>query len=416
MSNEFLTPRPLDVYSDDAISHFYFLEDYFGTDEIEHRLEQVNRAIQIESGVYRRLWLLPNSQFWLGIQEARKLIRKRTFPNIIPPQFERPIEIAAKLRILRKSMSSRVWCDFRKSILGSDYLSPIFFEIDTAANFWQMGYDIEWCKPSEEQKSQIPEFVIISGNRRIEIECKLKKVDTGRKVVRSSFYKLVDIIAKPLSDRRYTGKVKIVVPNRMPTNIEWQNRVSSSVEKLLASADSRLCLEDGTEITLDVHELSDLVIPAEKIIAEAQMTKYPYSYLAVFAKEYGKALTNPLIFELRSQVDDSFLFKVFKEVKKANRKFTGKNAALICCFVPEIDSFAGLEQDSALFRMTKTFFHKHAKPNVLAVVYSSDAIRTKTSIAVSKSSPAIKLDNPFYDERYGPRINVSLNIKQTNPV
>jgi len=406
VSDEFLTPRPLDVYRDDALSHFYFLEDYFGTDEIEHRLEQVNRAIQIESGVYRRLWLLPNSQFWLGIQEARKLIRKRAFPNIIPPQFERPIEIAAKLRILRNSMSPRVWCDLRTNILGADYLSPIFLEIDTAANFWQKGYDIEWCEPSKEKNSQIPEFVIISGNRRIEIECKLKKTDTGRKIIRSRFYKLVDKVAKPLSDKRYTGKVKIVVPNQMPINIEWQNRVSSSVDKLLASADSQMCLEDGTEITLDVHKLGDLVIPAEKIIAEAQMTKYPYSYLAVFAKEYGKVLIDPLVFELRSQVDDSFLFKVFKELKQANRQFTGKNAALICCFVPEIDSFAGLEQDSALFRMTATFFHKHARSNVFAVIYSSDAIRKTTSIDVTKSSPAIKIDNPYYDERFGPRINV----------
>jgi len=416
VSNEFLTPRPLDVYSDDAISHFYFLEDYFGTEEIEDRIEQINRAIQIESGVYLRYWLLPNSHFWLGIQEARKLIRKRTFPNIIPPQFERPIEIAAKLRILRKSMSSRVWCDFKKNILGSDYLSPLFFELDTAANFWQMGYDIKWCEPSEEQKSQIPEFVIISGNRRIEIECKLKKVDTGRKIVRSSFYKLVDKIAKPLSDRRYTGKVKIVVPNRMPTNMEWQNRVSSSVDKLLASVDSRMCLEDDTEITLEVHGLGDIVVPAENTIAKAQKTKHPYSYLAVFAKEYGKVLTNPLIFELKSQVDDHFLLNVFDELKEANHKFSGKNAALICCFVPEIDSFAGLDQNSALFRMTATFFHKHARPNVLAVVYSSDAIRTKTSIDVSKSSPVIKIDNPYYDERYGPRINISLNKKHTNPV
>lgn len=406
MLNEFLTPRSLDVYSDDAISHFHFLEDYFGTDEIEHGLEQVNSAIQIERGVYLRYWLLPNSQFWLGIQEARKLIRKRTFPNIIPHHFERPIEIAAKLRILRKSMSSLLWVDFRSRILGSDYPSPIFFEIDTAAHFWQKGYDIEWCEPSEEQNSRIPEFVLISGNRRIEIECKLKRADAGRKIIRSRFYKLVDKIAKPLSDRRYTGKVKIVVPNRMPTNIEWQNQVSSSVEKLLASADSRLCLEDGTEIILDVHKLGDIVVPAENIIAEAQMTKHPYSFLAIFAREYGKALTNPLICELKSQIDDRFLINVFDELRKANRQFTGKNAALICCFVPEIDSFAGLEHDSALFRMTAAFFHKHAKPNVFAVSYSSDAIRTETSIDVSKSSPAIKLDNPYYDERFGSRINV----------
>jgi hypothetical protein len=56
--------------------------------------------------------------------------------------------------------------------------------------------------------------------------------------------------------------------------------------------------------------------------------------------------------------------------------------------------------------MTATFFHKHARSNVFAVIYSSDAIRKTTSIDVTKSSPAIKIDNPYYDERFGPRINV----------
>jgi len=406
MSGKFLTPRFLDVYSGDAINYFYFLENYFGADEIEHRLEQVNRAIRTESGVYLRYWLLPNSQFWMGIQKARKFIQSGTFPNTIPPQFERPIEIAAKLQVLRRSMSSRIWNDFRKRILGSDYLSPIFFEIDTAAHFWQQGYDIEWYEPASERNSQIPEFAIISGNRRIEIECKLKSADAGRKIARPRFYKLVDRVASPLSDRGYTGKIKIVVPNRMPTNSEWQNQVSSSVEKLLDSASSQFFLEDGTEITLDVHKLGDIVVPAAKTIAEAQMTKHPYSYLAIFAKEYGETLINPVIFELKSRTDDHFLANVFKELKKANRQFTGKNAALICCFVPEVDSFVGLEKDSALFRMTATFFYKHAKPNVLAVVYSSDAIRTETGIVVSKSSPAIKLDNPYYDEQFGSSISI----------
>jgi hypothetical protein len=111
-----------------------------------------------------------------------------------------------------------------------------------------------------------------------------------------------------------------------------------------------------------------------------------------------------LVFELKSKSDDHVVKDIFNNLKDANRQFTGDNASMIFCFVPEIDSFAGLEQDSALIRMTATFFEKHAKSTVSAVSYSSDSIRTVTPIDVSKSSPAIRIDNPYYDEKFGPRI------------
>jgi hypothetical protein len=168
-----------------------------------------------------------------------------------------------------------------------------------------------------------------------------------------------------------------------------------------------LQLDDETLITIDLHRLGGIVVPAKKVITEAQAAKHPYSYLAVFAKEYGNALTNPLVFELKSQSDDHFLRDVFVNLKDANRQFTGKNSAIICCFVPEVDSFAGLQQESALFRMTASFFQNHARSYVFAVSYSSDPIRTQTNFDVSQSSPAIRLDNPFYDdEKYGSRIRV----------
>jgi len=398
----------MDVYISDIPHYIEFLVDYLGEGEVTDRLEQVHRAIQTESGAYLHYWLLPNSNFWLGLQEARRFNLRELTSDKMPRSIERPVEIAAKLYRLQNSMSQDVWDDFRSKILHADYLSPILFEIDTAAHFWQMGYDIEWFEPTGKSNSRIPEFAITSRNiRKVEVECKSKRADAGRKILRPAFYRFVDSVATPLSAEGYTGKVQIIVPDRMSTKDAWKKQVANAIIQLLQCTKEQLSLDDGTDITIDLHKLREIVIPAKKVITEAQAAKHPYSYLAVFAREYGKELTNPLVFELKSRNDDRFLQDVFDNLRDANRQFTGENAALICCFVPEVDSFAGLQQESALFRMTASFFKNHAKPYVFAVSYSSDPIRAQTYFDVTQSSPAIRLDNPFYDYvKFGSTIRV----------
>ena len=324
------TSRSLNVYISDVPLYIEFLVEYLGFEEVTNRLEQVNRAIQTESGTYLHYWLLPNSIFWLGLQEAIRFMSRKPLLDKMPPSIERTVEIAAKLNILQKSMTQQVWNDLRAKILRSDYLSPIFFEIDTAAHFWQMGYDIEWSEPIVKPNSRIPEFSLTSREtKRVEVECKSKRADAGRKILRSAFYKLVDSLAPSLSAEGYTGKVLIVVPDRMPTKDTWKKQVFNTLNQSLLSTNEQLSLDDGTLITVDLYRLKGIVIPAKKVFTEAQAAKHPYSYLAVYAREYGNELTNPLVFEMKSQSDDRFLQDVFDNLKDANRQFTGNNAALV---------------------------------------------------------------------------------------
>lgn len=406
MSHPFtLTPRSIVVNIPDIPRYMEFLEEYLGVEEVNQRLKKINRAIKIESGTYLHYWLLPNSIFWLGLEEARQLSANKTRYNKRPQSLERTIEIAAKLQALDYSMSPRVRNDLRARILNNEDLSPIFFEIDTAAHFWQLGYDVEWAEPVDKPRSRIPEFTLTNGKNKVEVECKSKQADAGRKISRPNFYRLVDEIAAPLSAAGYTGKVRIIVRDRMPIKDSWKKQVDKAIGQLLSSKTLQIQLGDGTDITIDLHKLGGITIPAENIIAEAQKNKYPYSYLAIFAKEYSKSSVNPLIFELKSQTNDHFLQGIFENLKDANHQFTGDNASIICCFVPEVDSFAGLQQDSELFNMTKVFFKKHAKPFLLAVSYSSNSITTPSFVDIIKSSPAIRIDNPDYDEKFGPRIS-----------
>jgi HJR/Mrr/RecB family endonuclease len=399
------TPRSNDIYTSDIPYYIGFLENYLGVEEVSRRLQQIDKAIKTERGVYLNYWLLPNSSFWIGIREARQVnFSKHISLDTLSESLERTLEIAAKLKILDQAMSPRVKTDLRTRILKADYLTPIFFEIDMAAHFWQLGYEIKWSEPVDEQGKRIPEFTLSNGNQKIEIECKSKRADAGRKIIRPYFYKLVDEIAAPLSTAGYTGEVSIVVPDRMPIKNSWRKQVASAIDQLKTSTNTQMHLDDGTEITINLHNLGGIVIPAENVFTEAQKNKHPYSQLAIFAQEYDKTLSNPLIFELRSQTEDRFLQDIFENLQDANHQFTRNHPSMICCFVPEVDSFDGLQQDSALLGMTATFFNKHAGPNVFAVSYSSDAIRKATRIDVSKSSPAIRFDNPLYDEKFGARI------------
>jgi hypothetical protein len=398
MSTKTLIPRTISVCTSEIPRYINFLEEYIGKAEVINRLEQITRIIQIENGAYLHYWLLPNLAFWIGLHETRQQVKT------ISSSLEKTVEIAAKLQALYYSMPNRVIDDFRARILKADYLSPIFFEIDVAAHFWQLGYEIEWAEPAKEPGVHIPEFTITDGDNKIEIECKSKRADAGRKILRPNFYKLVDEIASPISMSGYTGRIDIVVPDRMPVNVEWKKQVSIAINQLLSASVKQTKLSDGTEVKINIHKVGRIVIPANKVAAEAQRKKYPYSHLAIFTKKYGKALMNPLIFELRSQSNDRILENIFDNLKYANHQFTGDNPSMICCFVPEIDSFSGLEQDSDLIRMTATFFERHANPAVFAVAYSSDPVRIVTPMEITKLSPAIRIDNPFYDEKLGPRI------------
>jgi type I restriction enzyme S subunit len=50
-----LVPRPLDVHDYDAIEHIQFLENYLGTEEIEHQLDQgLMRAERLRQSILKQ--------------------------------------------------------------------------------------------------------------------------------------------------------------------------------------------------------------------------------------------------------------------------------------------------------------------------------------------------------------------------
>lgn len=402
--------RSIQIFDTVAKEYFEYLEEFLGDKAVANRIQRVERAIQYEKNqvVYLRYWLLPNASFWLGIKEARDYISKgKAFAGNISANMMQPIELAAKLRILESSMSEIVKREFRARIINGDYLAPVLYEINTAAHFWQLGYNIQWFDPPVTPGERVPEFMAVSEENQFEVECKSRRSDAGRRVLRPTFYRLVDSVAGPLTSEGFIGKILITLPGRLPTSNQWRDSLAEIVQDSIRNQSKDTYLDDGTYIQLDVHNVGDVVVPKSSIALDVQSIRTPYSNIAVFAKQYGQSLTNPLIVKVESQSKDEFLVGILQELRNANHQFTGQHSALICCFVAEIESFEGLGANSALANMTTfTFFANHANPFVFAVSYTSDSISEHTGLFISRSYPSITFENHRYDDAYGPKISI----------
>ena len=78
-----------------------------------------------------------------------------------------------------------------------------------------------------------------------------------------------------------------------------------------------------------------------------------YSPFAFMWQRRNDLISNQIVFRLDSKKRDAFLDNVMESLKNAQQQFTGTRSALISCLIPEIDSFEGLQSDSAIERMTK---------------------------------------------------------------
>jgi len=400
MPNKALS-REIEIRDYEAGKYFEFLEGFFSSDALDEKLQKLEREVSQEQGAYLRYWVIPKSAFWLGIKEGRRFLKeKMPFARALAgTNMELPVEFAAKFMKLTDSMPKQRIDDFKQRILGADSVFPILFEIDIASHFWQIGYEIEWSQHAQTSGIKVPEFTAVSSENAVEVECKAKTPDAGRRVRKKSFYRLVDTIVEPLSSKGFNGLIEITVPDKLPIDKNIQDQITDAIFSNLQN--SVIALAGGIQISLELKGPGKVLASVSEVESKIQAIRKPHSHLAAFGFMDQSTLTNPIILCVNSESNDRFLTDIFESLREANHQFSQKRPSLICCFVPEIKDFKGLADASALKDMTALFFDKHAKECVFAVSYISDAINDEIGIYISKSMPSITFYNPKYNKALG---------------
>ncbi|MDA2933325.1 hypothetical protein MYX82_03170 [Acidobacteria bacterium AH-259-D05] len=301
---------------------------------------------------------------------------------------------------LYAGMSNAKREEFRRRIIKSDNISPVLMEIDMAAHFWQMGFDLEWAE-SKSQGQKIPEFVCISETLSYDVECKTKTVDAGRMIAWPRFYRLADLVVEQLRARNLHGDVRIVTPDRLPSDTKWQASVVDAIAKQSPGPSKELVLDDETLITTSLM-VKDTVIPMQEINSHIASVQKQFTHVIFHSTERaGTECVNPIIVCAESKRSDAFLKSVLEDLREAKRQLSGKRAGIIVCFVPEAQSFRKASNESALRKLTEGFFENHAPDSLHGVTFIADRQTATFANNVETLYPSITFHNSRYARKWG---------------
>jgi len=399
--------RAISLSNRDVSKYLNKLEKFLGSQNIRKRIQQLEHTLKIESGkIYRRYWLCPQLGWWLGLRDALKLrdSGKVFRDDRISPRMRDSLGTAAKIAHLFYSMSESKRSEFKQRLLGSEHLTPVLHEIDVAAHFWQLGYDIDWVASKASFGQRTPEFIASIGESQIEVECKTKNVDSGRMIERKTFYRVADSIFTLANSVKLMGNIFITIPGRLSDGQNWCENILSTLSANLQDSKVTSELADGTEVKIDLHKYDNVKIDKKIILERAEALRTTdHTHIAFMSSLTGEAWINPLFIRLASRKPDMILARILRDLRDAKRQFSGLNSALICCFIPEIDSFCeAREETSAISKMTAKFFKEYSKDFIYAVSYLSDVQISETNNTYSSVDiPTLTFKNFNYNERYG---------------
>ena len=325
----------------------------------------------MESGIYRDYWVLPNRSWWLGFSKARKLLRSgKSLRGMLKPDMYTPLRTAKFLDLLYSSMSGSKESELRSRILTCDNLNPILLEIDIAAHLVLKGYSIQWSEAGAPNLDRAPELIARRGEAEVEVECKTKGVDAGRRVPRRTFYRLADRLVALVRKSQLMGNMVITIADRLPTSQEWHDQLVLHVSENIGSLREHLNLEDGSVIEISLKSPTDLILDPGYVLSQAHKDRNPYSHIVVTADQVDGGITNPITVRVKSQAPDRLLDDVLDDLRDANRQLSGKRPGLIVCYIPEVETFEGLGEESALKNMTARFFIQYSCDCVSSVIFT----------------------------------------------
>jgi hypothetical protein len=399
--------RTLEIHDNSAGRYFRSLESFLGSEEIEKRLKQVDLEIRSATGAYLDYWVMPRLSWWLGFIEARAIIeRNGTFRRALTQRMEYPLQTAIKLSAFHRNMPDFKKEEYRSRILSDGILEPTLFEIDCAAHFWQLGYDIEWIESKSDVGEKTPEFIAIRDEVKIEIECKSKRSDAGRRIERRLFYRVIDNLLPIVQEFKLMGSIQMTIPLRIPAGNSWHNTTKETFRENLAAGAKSITLSDGTIIESNLSPIDGSTINISDISKIYDQASNPHAHYAIMGTRDGKSITNPISFKLVSEKPDTFLHNVLESLRTAAGQFSGERAAIISCMIPGIYSFMGLQENSAIKSMTYHFFEKYAGEFINAVSYVSDPIREFDGSVIMSDRSSLSFRNHKYSEKFGPDIPI----------
>lgn len=250
-------------------------------------------------------------------------------------------------------------------LLDDNAVKGFLFEVQLAIQFFHQGHDVKFMDLEDKANYDL---LVSNGSEEIEVECKRKSADAGRKIHRADFYLLADILFARLHQINKRFVVLIESEGPMGGNTSLFYEIANAIEKCIATSKSE---DQIKHIQFKIEMLpSNLRIRSNLEAAEVLTPYYSRSsHYAIFSNQ-----DTTLLVKAESTVRDKVLRAIYDELKAGSTQLSGTRPGLLACFLEDIDDAAWdqLKENSGLQAMTARLMANESRRHVNLAVYSSD--------------------------------------------
>lgn len=330
---------------------------------------------------------------YLELERAGKSLHKHATPDLM--------KACGYLKVINAIFhknDAAVARTLQSILLDDDTVSTFLFELDIAINFFHRGYEIQFV---DLQNLGTYDLLVSDGQCELEVECKTKSADAGRKITRSNFYLLCDVLAADLAPLTESFALLFKCHDRLIGRQELFHAVADEIKGC------RLAGRDKGQVENLHFEVTNLP-PGLRIRTNKEAATALAPHWSPDAHYFVLSNDATLIVGCESTNRDRVLKAIYEDLKHGAGQLSKTRPSMLACQLEEIDDedWTKLRGESGLAAMTGRLLGNPERNHINFVVYSSDKTPAKkegnttafsaTNLWFANKNPKFEIPKTFF--------------------
>ena len=311
---------------------------------------------------------------FLEIDREGKLLRKHATEQIM--------KTCGYLKVVNacfSQMGAAVFSRIKSILLDDETARSFLFELDIATHLFRCGLDVKFA---DLEGLGTFDLLISDGQHELEVECKTKSGDAGRKITRGNFYLLCDVLAADLQPLTESFAVLFKCDGRLSGSQQLFHETAREIKKCRANQKNQGDVE-GLHFEITMLPSGTEIKTSEDIAAALPPNLSDDAHY--FVSTSGN---RTLMIGCESTNNDRVLKSIYDDLKHGSGQLSGTRPAILACQLEDIEdeAWSELRRQSGLAQWTNRLIRSTNRTHINYVVYSSNKTPTRTADGITNFS------------------------------
>ncbi len=367
-----------------------------GKDRWKRSIEKYEAQVRSSSVIFYKDYLLHRNPLLEPVMEFNNLIaKKKSVRKHNTDSLMKLLSIAFIINRVYDYVNTKGKRKI-KGILSTDDISSLLFEMQVVTHYLMNGYEVIFNDIEDiNENGYSYDLLVRSDREELEVECKRKDINSGRKIKSDSFSRFADAILRDLHVFPEDCFISVSIEGDFTSNVDKIRDIAELIRGKVIDMQSEFTLEGGISVTLKALPRTIEGISDEEFKIFIQNEHLEAAYLTA-SREGSRAV----VLQVESETANRKLQSIYDSLKTASKQLTGKRPAMIACYIEGVvgnDEWSILRNESGLRNMTYKFFESKNRSHIKKVIYSGDPTILGTSGLSTLISHSLAWTNRNFD-------------------